>query len=569
MVDLVTRHAENVVADKTDYPNGELHILACKRHLKDLEKQNTDEFPFYWDEKASLDVIRFHEDLTIGEGYEKSKIKLLPHQQFDFGSLFGWKTKKGYRRFRRSYISMARQNGKSFMNGGLGTYVAGFSGYQNGKLFTAATKRRQAKIVWDETKKFISSDPDLSELFRVQDWKSTITANHTKCTIEALSKEGGLDEGFRAIFVSIDELHQMRDNSVYSSLYRGTRALAETLISMITTRGKDLNTFAYDIDSLAVSILENVFIADDFYVNIYSADEDDKFSSDEALAKANPFLVTRPLLWENLIDDRSSALHMGGMELRDFVSRSLNRWFEDAENSYIDTKAWNENATNLSLKSMQGKECFVGLDLSSGGDLTSIGFDFDLGNGDSFIESHSFMPKGRLQEHIIEDLAPYDVWLSKELLTVTGGEDAFITDYLYIINYLKSVIREFDLKVLGIGYDRHNISSLLPYLDDFGVPLMEIPQSARFLNDATSAIRLEVKSGKVKHNHRNELLTWSFANATTEENSFGEIKVDKKGKTRGRRIDPVDSIINARAMRLEVQPEVDLNEKILSDEWSL
>jgi len=51
---------------------------------------------------------------------------------------------------------------------------------------------------------------------------------------------------------------------------------------------------------------------------------------------------------------------MGGMELRDFVSRSLNRWFEDAENSYIDTKAWNENATNLSLKSMQGKECFVG-----------------------------------------------------------------------------------------------------------------------------------------------------------------------------------------------------------------
>jgi len=133
------------------------------------------------------------------------------------------------------------------------------------------------------------------------------------------------------------------------------------------------------------------------------------------------------------------------------------------------------------LKACKAKNVLLGLDLSSGGDLTSIGFDFDLGGGDSFIESHSFMPKGRLQEHIIEDLAPYDVWLSKELLTVTGGEDAFITDYLYIINYLKSVIREFDLKVLGIGYDRHNISSLLPYLDDFGVPLMEIPQSARFL----------------------------------------------------------------------------------------
>ena len=568
-MDPVTKHAEMVVAGRTDYPNGELHILACKRHLEELEKQRTDEFPYYWDEKASLDIINFANDLTISEGFENREVILLPHQEFDCGSLFGWKTEKGYRRFRRSYISEARQNGKSFKNGLLGTYISGFSGYRNGKLFTAATKKRQAKIVWEETKKFIEADKDLSELYRVQDWKSVITANHTGCTIEALSKEGGLDEGFRAIFASLDELHQMRDNSVYSSLYRGTKALLETLISMITTRGKELNSFAYDMDKMAVSVLEGIFTADDLFVDIYCADDNDKFSSDEGLAKANPFIVTKSLLWENLITDRETALFIGGSELREFVTRSLNRWYEDSEDSYIDKEAWNANATDLNLESMRVRECFIGLDLSSGGDLTSIGFDFDLGNGESFIESHSFMPKGRLEEHIQEDLAPYDVWLSKELLTVTGGEDAFITDYLFIINYLKQVIKGFELKPLGIGYDRHNISSLLPYLDDFGVPLMDIPQSARFLNDATQAIQLEVKSGRVKHNRRNELLSWSFGNATTEENSFGEIKVSKKGKTRGRRIDPVDSIINARAMRLEVKPPVNLDEKIMSDDWSL
>lgn len=568
-MDPVTKHAELVVAGRTDYPNGALHIAACQRHLKELEKQNTDCFSFYFDEKAAQDVLSFANDLTVGEGFEKKPVVTLPHQDFYLGSLFGWKTAKGYRRFRRSYISMARQQGKSFTNGLLGTYISGFSGYQHGKLFTAATKKRQAKIVWDEMAKFILADADLSELYRIQDWRSVITAKATGSTIEALSKEGGLDEGFRSIFASIDELHQMRDNSVYSSLYRGTRALTETLISMITTRGKDFNTFAYDMDKMAVSVLEGIFQADDFFVDIYSADENDKFSSDEGLAKANPFSVTRPVLWENLLADRESALFMGGSELREFVTKSLNRWYEDSENSYIDRKAWSENATDLNLEAMRGRECFIGLDLSSGGDLTSLGFDFDLGNGESFIESHSFMPRGRLMEHVKEDLAPYDVWLSKELLTVTGGEDSFITDYLYIIDYLKTVISEYELKVLGIGYDRHNISSLLPYLDDFGVPLMEVNQAARHLNDATQAIRLEVRSGKLKHNRRNELLTWSFANAATEENSFGEIKVSKKGKTRGRRIDPVDAVIDARAMRLTQMPTVDLNERIMSDDWSL
>lgn len=80
-------------------------------------------------------------------------------------------------------------------NGILGTYVAAFCGYQYGKLFTAATKKRQARIAWDEMQKFINIDPDLQELFDVKDYKSLITARETSCSIEALSRESGLDDG--------------------------------------------------------------------------------------------------------------------------------------------------------------------------------------------------------------------------------------------------------------------------------------------------------------------------------------------------------------------------------------
>lgn len=91
---------------------GELHYLACKRHLKDIERQKTDEFPFYWDVDASQRIINFAETLTIAEGESPKPVTLMDHQAFDLGSLMGWKNADNYRRFRRSYISEGRQNGK-------------------------------------------------------------------------------------------------------------------------------------------------------------------------------------------------------------------------------------------------------------------------------------------------------------------------------------------------------------------------------------------------------------------------------------------------------------------------
>lgn len=203
MTDRVTEYAREVVAGNVVC--GQLHRLACERHLRDLEHQETEEFPFYWDPKASEKVLRYAEMLTIAEGSEPKPVRLIPSQVFDIGCTFGWKkTANDMRRFRRRYKSVARQNGKSFENGIMGTYIAGFSGYAYGKLFTVATKKRQARIAWEEMAKFVKVDPDLGELFEVKDYKSLILAKKTNCTIEALSREGGLDDGFRSIFVSVD-----------------------------------------------------------------------------------------------------------------------------------------------------------------------------------------------------------------------------------------------------------------------------------------------------------------------------------------------------------------------------
>lgn len=551
--DRVTQHALAVV--NGEVVSGRLHRLACQRHLKDLEQQNTDAFPYYYDEAAAAEVLNYAETLTVSEGYEKTPVKLIPEQAFDIGCTFGWKKCSNHkRRFRRRYKSVARQNGKTFENGIMGTYVAGFGGYYEGKLFTVATKHRQAKLAWDEMRKFIKVDPDLEEYFQVKEYISTIRATETNCTIEALSKESGLDDGFRSIFSSIDEIHQHRDNKIYKALYNGTRALPETLVSMITTRGDKLNSFCKEMDDYCIKILEGVATSEDFFVDIYAIDKDDDPFDEAVWIKANPFLFTNPESVEVLRQDAATAKEMGGSDLRDFLTKCLNIWVNNTDDQFINVEKWKKGATQKTLEDFRGQPCTIGIDCSSGGDLTTYSIEFEDGKGVYFY-SHSFMPRGRLEEHIETDLAPYDLWVENELITVTGSAMDFKNDYKFMINDLKNIVKEYGLKPIGIGIDPHNADGILGDLEEFGCPVIMVTQSCKSLNDATVDIQLLVKSELVTYNEGNELLTWSFTNACVVRNSFDEIKVDKKARERFKRIDPVDACIDAHFVKLKNTPE--------------
>ena len=554
--DRVTRHARAVVSGQRKA--GELHKLACKRHLQDLDRQNSTDFPYIWRPEAADEVLQYAETLTVAEGDEPRPVKLLEEQAFDIGCTFGWyRTANNKRRFRRRYKSMGRQNGKTFENGIMGTYIAGFGGYNYGKLFTVATKKRQARLAWEDMQKFITIDPDLNEYFVVKDYKSLIEALETHCTIEALSKEAGLDDGFRSIYSSIDEIHQHKDNKIYKALYNGTRALPETLVSMITTRGDRLNSFCKEMDDYAVKILKGLATAEDFFVDIYCLDPDDDIWDPDNWIKANPFICApgNEALFEVLKQDAQTARDMGGADLRDFLTKALNMWVENTDDAFINTEKWKKCGSDRTLEDFRGRTCWVGLDLSSGGDLTTLALEFEEPDDRFYIWSHSFMPRGRLEEHIETDLAPYDLWVEMELITVTGGATDYKNDYKFIIKQLAELVETYDLKIAAIGIDPHNADGILADLEAFGAPVVIITQSARALNDATVDIQLLVKSESIEYNRNNELLTWSFTNARTVRNSFDEIKVDKRPGQQYKRIDPVDAAIDAHAVRIKSRPE--------------
>lgn len=576
--DRCTQYALDVIAGKVTA--GKYVKLACQRHLDDLEKSKAAPYKYYFDIDKSEEIINFAEELTLAEGDENQKLTLYPFQCFILGSINGWRTKENsYRRYRTSYVQLGRQNGKSIINGILACYYGNFDGYKYGKIFCTATKQDQANIVFNEIVKFINSDEELSEWFKVHEHNHTIDCLMTHSEIRALSGDTKSLDGHRVYLGIVDEYHAHKTNQMYKLLEGGIKKLKSALISVITTAGFDLKSPCYKLYEYCCNLLNGVFENESQFVYIAQLDENDDLYKTENWIKANPILEFDPEALENLNPIAQTARDMGGEDLRDFLVKQLDMWMQWSNSLYIkDIATWKKCATRKTLKDFQGSKCYVGVDLSSGGDLTSIAIIIPFSKNEMkkyFVYTHSFIPSARVDEHIKTDKVPYDIWIKKNLLTVTETLGGIKTDYKYILAYLKELVEKYELKPQLICYDPHNASAFLSDLEALGYDSLSITQTAKELNDATVDFRLEILAGNVEIEGvevgskekiiipRDELLTWSIANAKTISNSYGEIKIDKENKEE--RIDPIDAVIDAwkAAMKEEYKP--DTNEVV--NEW--
>lgn len=567
--DFVTRFAKANVKNKKRF--GEDARLAFKRHLDDLKrsKKNDNTFPYVFDEEKAKEIIEFANKLTIAEGAGDEIFTCDDWQEFILGSLFGWVHKEtGKRRFTDSYVQVARQQGKSVLNAVLGMYCSNFCNYNYAQVYCTATKSDQAKIVLKEVIKFIDADDDLSELFETKEYNGEVKCNLTQGVIKALGRDTKSIDGFRPYLGIVDEYHAHKDNQMYKLLKGGTRNMKESLVSVITTAGFNLNGPCYELYKYCRRVLRGVDVNDRQFIYIAQMDEKDDIWNPENWIKCCPLTGKDKELMSLMQTDAAKAKSMGGDELLDFMTKALNIWVTSSETAFIDLKDWEKCASGRTLDDFKGSTAYVGLDLSSGGDLTSLCIEIPYINDDTgdkcyYIFSHSFMPKRRLQEHMDkEDNAPYVIWERENLLTVTTAGGGVKTDYKTILKYLHEIVDTYELDLQAICYDPHNASAFLLDLEDFGCDLIEIKQSARSLNDATKDFQLEVEAHNIEYNEDNKLLTRSMNDAIlSEPNSFGEIKIDKM--IQKNRIDPCDAVICVHKVTMGVEvDDIDINDSV-------
>nr|DAO06141.1 MAG TPA: Terminase large subunit [Caudoviricetes sp.] len=547
-MDRTTQYAKDVVAGKIIA--GKSVIQACQRHLDDLKRSRTKDYAYRFDTKAAERALDIANTLTILEGDAPVRLQTRGFQDFIIGSLEGWKQKgTGYRRFRESYVQIARQNGKTFLNGILGVIFSGFHPYKQGRIICAATKQEQANLVWDEIRKFIVADEDLNALYKVTRSKYEITSKVTGTVIRSVGRDTKSMDGFRSILAIPDELHAHKDDQTYRLLLGGQRRVNDALISAITTAGFDLNGFCYEHYQYCKKVLSGVVTKDSMFVYIAEMDEDDDIWDYHNWIKANPLLLLNPdnsINMQEIVkmsETASEAQVKGGKTLMDFLTKWLNRWVTYKEDMLVDVERFKACACDLTLEDMRGRACYLGIDLSSGGDLTSIALLFPLDDGRAFVHSHSFMPELRLLEHEQTDGAPYRLWVNNGLITLTTGAFGIKTDYKFIVKYLEDIIEQYDLDITACGYDAHNASAFLPDLDFLGCDLIEVKQSAQALNDATVDYQLTVKAGQLLYNRHDELYAWSALSASLVRLANGDCKIDKTSTAN--RIDPIDATIDA------------------------
>ena len=258
--------------------------LACERQLRDLERDD-----LVWKPEEAEKFCRFVELMPHVKGRWSTKtIKLEPWQSFNYSAVFGWYRKDGLRRFRTVYLEVARKNTKSTMTAPVGLWMLGPEKEEGAEVYSAATTRDQAKIVFSIAKQMARKTPGYSKKFAVDINAHNLSSIPTNSKFEPLSADANSLDGLNTLCALIDELHAHKTRKVYDVLETSTGARLQPLLWAITTAGFNRAGICFELHVYLKKILEGVQKDDSFYGIIYSIDDDDDWRDEEVWKKANP-----------------------------------------------------------------------------------------------------------------------------------------------------------------------------------------------------------------------------------------------------------------------------------------
>ena len=286
-MDSVTSYAKKVVAGKIIA--GDSVKKACKRHLKDLKKSKRKDYPYYFDAEQAEYCFAFAENYCRhSKGKWAGKPLILEDwQRFVVGSIFGWKRKDDdTRRFRYFYIQVARKNGKSTLMAFIGLYVIVCDGENGAEIYSAATKKDQARIIFDEAKNMIGKSPELRTILTT--YRNNITFDAQLSKFEPLSSDSETLDGLNVHLGLIDELHAHKTGDVYNILDSATGARTQPLIGTGTTAGRNPNCFCKELYDYYKNILNETVENEDIFIYIAELDENDDWTDPQNWIKANP-----------------------------------------------------------------------------------------------------------------------------------------------------------------------------------------------------------------------------------------------------------------------------------------
>lgn len=530
-VDPATQYAKDVVQGKL--VAGKLVRLACQRHLRDMETAH--ERGLWFDESEVYRVEEFFREFCRHSKGELAgqPVILAPWQVFRLGSIFGWKREDGWRRFRTAYNQVARKNGKSTEAAGVGLYGLIADNEAGAGVYSAATTREQARIVFEEADRMVKKSPELAAV--LERFKSSLYFEQTESIFAPLAAEDSNLDGLNVHVAIIDELHAHKTSGVLDVLDSATGARKQPLIFIITTSGFEASSVCYNNYEYARKILEGVVEDDSFFAYIAQLDEEDHWDDSTMWIKANPNLGVS-LTLESLLDRVAKARNIPSA-LTNFKVKCLNFW-ENATERWIPAELWAKNKGAINEEELLGNVCFGGLDLSENTDLSAFILVFPVA-GRFKIISKFYLPEEGIDKRSRDEGIPFRHWANQGLLTLTPGD---YVDFSWIKADILKAAETYDLQELA--FDRYRASRLTQELAEEGITLLAHSQSFLGMHAPSTEFINLLGEGRIEHGG-NEILKWMADNVTVIRDSSGNIKPNKDEKKSKKKIDGIVAAIMA------------------------
>ena len=544
---LALRYAKDVVAGKI--PAGRFVKAACKRQIEDLKRWKAKGAAYRFDTGRANKVCRFIELLPHIKGPKSGEpIVLEPWQVFILTTVFGWVKADGSRRFRRVYIEVPRGNGKSALSSGVGLYMLCGDGEGGAEVYSFATTRDQAKIVFGDAQNMARRTPGLRTHFGVDVNAHNINVLRTASKFEALSAEGSTLDGLNTHFACVDELHAHKTRAVYDVVETSIGKRAQSLLWVITTAGSNRAGICYEVRGFVIKVLAGAAKDESQFGIVYGLDEEDDWTTEEALIKANPNWGIS-VMPEVLLPLQAKAMTMPSAA-NNFKTKHLNEWV-NADTAWMDMRAWDAcKDTTLDPEQFAGEPTYVALDLASKVDIAAkIALHERTIDGKAhyYVFGQYYLPRDTVERG---GSSQYQGWGHMELLTVTDG--AVLACDVIAQDLLADCSR---FEVREVPYDPFQATQLSTRMAAQGVPMVEMRPTVLNFSEPMKQLEALVLQGRLHHNG-DPVLAWMMSNVVAHMDAKDNIYPRKERPEN--KIDGVVALIMAlgRALANEQQEEV-------------
>ena len=499
-------------------------------------------FPYYFDEEEGLRHIEFIERFC-----KHSKGKFAGHnmelelfQKAKIQMAFGWLEKgTNLRRFREVFDVRGRKCGKSTETAAVEWDML-LNDFENGpEIYCTANKKEQASLIYTECVNMRIQSPELKAITKKR--QSDIYCSRNMGMIKCLASDTSTMDGLNPSFFSLDELHAMKNSSLYDVMVQGQSMRDQPLAWLITTNGFVREGFYDSHYAYASQVALGTLVDYTLFPLIYELNDRETWTDPTHWPEANPGLGKIKKI-ETLRNNVEKAKHDSS-----FRPTVMTKDFNLSETEF---KAWLNfdelvNEETYSMDVIKGSYAIGGCDLSAVSDLTCATLLIRKpDNPKIYVLQHYFIPQVKVDElektHSKE--APYKLWAEQGWVTINEGA---AVDYSLVTQWFADQVNKYDIRPLWVCYDRALSGYWVPEMEGVGFDMERTAQGPYTWNQPMREMQAAFHEHLVIYNN-NPVLRWCLANTAQKSTKSDSIEMIQPVKIQAhRRIDGMVSLLNA------------------------